>query len=232
MKEQTYPPSPFELADKAFADALPIPVRTIDDDLVKVRLPGSRYDEIEEAVVRMYEKANADIIPLPVFDISNGLGYSLIPYRAFGPRIHDVLIKASMDAVTMRFNGSSRPAILYNDRIISTRVNFSIMHEIAHNELGHKEPSQLAEIEANHFAAEALCPMALLEHYHISETQKIIKIFNISEDCASNRAKTMRNRTLRSLSISPRCRRLRDNIIARFKFAARFQRDLFGELVF
>ena len=232
MKQQMYPPSPFEFADKAFADALPMPIETTDDEFVKIKLPGDRYDEIEEAVVRMYEKANADIIPLPVFDISNGLGYSLVPYRAFGPRIHDVLLKASMDAVTMQFNGSTRPVILYNDRIIPTRINFSIMHEIAHNELGHKEPSQVAEIEANHFAVEALCPMALLEHYHISETKKIIKLFNISEDCANNRAKTIRNRISRSFSISPKCRRLRDGIIARFKFATRFQRDLFGELVF
>lgn len=230
MKTPPPPPSPFALADEAFAAAMPPLPEIQDEEIVKIKLPGHRYDEINDAVLRMYEKANAKTIPLPVFDIASGLGYSLVPYRSFGQRFHDVLMKASPDALTMQFRGSTRPAILYNDRRIATRINFSIMHEIAHNELGHQEPSQLAEVEANHFAAVALCPVELLEHYGISEAQAITQLFNISEECAQNRLRAMRNR--RGVPISTSCCQFRRAIISRFKFQKAYQLGLFENLEF
>ena len=228
MQEQ-YKPSPFALADKSFRKALPTRTVTTDEDLVKIRLPGYRYDAIEQAVIRMYEKADVHLMPLPVLDVATSLGCSIIPFRSFGPRINDVLLQASQDAVTMQFLGSTRPAILYNDRQPPARINFSILHEIGHIELGHKEQSQLAELEANHFAAVALCPLDLLEHYHLSDAKKVVELFNISDDCAKNRLRALTNS--RNVPRSSTRIQFRRAIIERFQFKRPLQLNLFGEYV-
>jgi len=220
-------PSPFSLAGQSFSSALPKAERIADDDLVKIKIPGWRYDAINEAVLKMYEKTNARVIPLPVLDIVVGLGYSIIPYRSFGPCINNELKRASQDAVTMQFRGSDRPIILYNDRRSAQRINFSIMHEVGHNELGHQEQSPLAEIEANHFAAVALCPSELLEHYDIAESQTVAQLFNISDECARNRIEAARNR--RGAQISSSGIRFRRAVVERFKFKHAYQVDLFRQ---
>lgn len=225
-----YSPSPFALADQSLLAALPTQTFEAAEDLAKIKLPGFRYDAIHQAVLRMYEKVDARIMPLQVLDVANGLGCSIIPYRSFGPRVHDVLLQASPDAVTMQFFGSARPAILYNDRRPAARTNFSILHEIGHIELNHKEQSQLAEVEANHFAAVALCPLDLLEKYHIFEPQKVAEIFNVSDDCARNRLRALSNS--RNVRHSNSRLQFRHAIIERFHFKRIIQRDLFGEYVF
>ena len=89
MKEE-YEETPFASAAQSFASALPKRIDTTDEDIAKIVVSGWRYDEIAEAVLNMYEKADARVMPLPVFDIANALGYSPIPYRAYGARFHDV----------------------------------------------------------------------------------------------------------------------------------------------
>lgn len=229
MQEQ-YTPSPFALAEQALLAAIPKRIATTDEDLAKIKLPGCRYDAIHQAVLRMYEQANAHTMPLPVLDIASGIGCSIIPYRSFGPRIHDVLMQASPDAVTLQFRGAARSAVLYNDRQPSARINFSLLHEFGHIELGHKEQSQLAELEANHFAAIALCPLDLLDHYHISDPKKIIDLFNISDDCARNRLRALNNS--RNVPRSTARIQFRRAVIERFQFKRPPQLNLFGEYVF
>ena len=236
LKERTPPmqeqhtTSPFAFAEKSLLAALPKRIIATDEDLAKIKLPGYRYDAIHHAVLRMYEQTNACIIPLPILDIVNGMGCSIIPYRSFGQRIHDVLMQASPDAVTLQFIGSVRPAILYNDRQPSGRINFSILHEIGHIQLDHKEPSQLAELEANHFAAVALCPLDLLEHYNISEPKTVIDLFSVSDDCARNRLRALNNS--RNVPRSTARLRFRRAVIERFQFKRPPQINLFGDYVF
>lgn len=229
MQEQ-YQASPFALAEQALFAAIPKQVIVSDEDLAKIKLPGCRYDAIHQAVLKMYEQANACTMPLPVLDIASGIGCSIIPYRSFGPRIHAVLMQASPDAVTLQFRGSTRSAVLYNDRQPSLRINFSLLHEFGHIELGHKEPSQLAELEANHFAAVALCPLDLLDHYHISDPKKVSELFNVSDDCARNRLRALKNS--RDVPHSFARIQFRRAVIERFKFKRMPQVNLFGEYVF
>jgi hypothetical protein len=176
----------------------------------------------------MYEKTDACVMPLPVFDIANSLGCSLVPYRAYGPRLHDTLLATSQDAFTMWFRGSPRSVILYNDRMIATRINFTIMHEIGHVELGHGEQSALAEYEANYFAGVALCPVALLLHYAITDSRKVCELFNVSDEFARNRLRAARNR-LESGHINLN-RGYDRAFIERFRFKKTIQLDLFNNL--
>ena len=82
---------------------------------------------------------------------------------------------------------SETPFILFDDRMSPARCAFTIMHEIAHVRLGHREHSKLAEIEANFFAATALCPLSLLEKSQLRIASEVANVFGISEECAQNR---------------------------------------------
>ena len=99
------------------------------------------------------------------------------------------------------------------------------MHEVAHNELCHAEPSPLAEKEANYFAGLALCPVDLLEHYGIENPQTITQLFNVSEEMAVNRIRTLHNR--RGVRRNDAARRFREYVVSRFRFKDAFQLDLF-----
>ena len=224
--KQEYEETPFARAAQSFSAALPKYVEAVDEDLAKIVIPGWRYDEIADAVLAMYEKVDARVMPLPVFDIVNGLGCSLIPYRSYGPRLHEVLIDASKDAFTMQFFGSSKPIIMYNDRRLPVRINYTIMHEVGHIALNHKEHSALAEKEANYFAGLALCPLDLLEHYGIDSAQKITQLFNVSGEFAENRLKAMANRRHRMITDCDV--KFRDAVVSRFHFKDAYQMDLFA----
>ncbi len=224
--KQEYEETQFVRAAQSFAAVLPKRVEATDEDLAKIVIPGWRYDEIADAVLKMYEKADAHVMPLPVFDIANALGYATIPYRAYGARFLEVFLATSEDAFTMQFRGSVHPVILYNDRRLPTRINCSIMHEIGHNELGHFEHCPLAEKEAGYFAGLALCPQDLLEHYGINTAQKIAQLFNVSSEFANNRLKTLANR--RHMVITESSRRFREEVVRRFRFRDAYQMDLFS----
>ena len=226
MKQPDYGPSQFALASDDFLAALPVHPEISNDDLCKIKLPGWRYDQIMDSVLAMYDKTNARVMPLPVFDIAHSLNCSLIPYRTYGKTIYEALMSTSQDALVLQCLGSDRKIIMYNDRMLATRINFSIMHEIGHIMLGHNEHCPLAEKEAHYFAGVALCPVDLLEHYHITDSKAVCQLFNVSEEFSDNRLRTVRNR--RGINFSAPCRRFAREVISRFKFEKAYQMDIFG----
>ncbi len=195
-----------------------------DEDRVEISIPGWRYDEIDIQILKMYEEAKIGIIPISPFDIVHSLGFSMIPYRALGPEHMGDLMSGSKDAMLLR-SRDGKCVIFYNDRLPRTRINFSLMHEIAHIRLNHQEHCPLAEKEANYFAAQALCPVELLEHFKIDSTNTIAQVFNISGECANNRRKALHNRI--GIRRSIRNMQFAHALTTRFKLARAFQAELF-----
>ena len=113
-----------------------------DEDLRPIKLPNWRYDEITASVLEMFKKVDARMMPLPVFDIANRLGYSLVPYLAYGPYYNEVFMSVSKDGLTIQLNCSHRPIILYNDHQISTRVNFSMVLALKDQNKSRKLPEE------------------------------------------------------------------------------------------
>ncbi len=175
----------------------------------------------------MYEKADAHVIPFPVFDIARQLGCIPIPYRSLDKNLYDVVMETSQDALSFQFLGSDNHVILYNDRKNTRRQNFTILHEIGHIELGHKEASKLAEVEANYFAGVALCPPELLEYHNITDPNEAADIFNISVECAQHRLDTVSN--MRHITPSPSEEIFKNEVIERFRFSHPIQLKLFNE---
>lgn len=119
---------------------------------------------------------------------------------------YDIPIKhfGSESAVITEFCGMV--IIFYNQDEAEYRIRFGIMHEFGHYALGHrfnlKESDPLyhtQELEANCFAAQMLMPEQVLREcrsrgYQLS-VDYIIKAFDVSEDAATKRKRTLANTT-------------------------------------
>ena len=214
------------MAPAMLASMLPKRVELSREDEVRIRLPQWRHEEIEQAIVTLYEKIDARFVPLEPLAIAQALGYGPIPYRALGPKIWPLLHAASPDALTCWFFGQETPLILYDDRQPSRRCVFSMMHEIGHAWLGHREHSKLAEIEANKFASAALCPLPLLDRSGLLEEEGVVKYFGVSVDCARLRLEALAR--WRSLPVSHRNRAFGKAVLSRLRFKVAVQGRLFA----
>lgn len=183
MRAQSY----FSLAPELLEAALPKCVELTDEDRVKIRLPDWRFEQMRGEILKLYRDLDIRYIPLDPLSMAQALGYGPIPYRAFGKMAYPKLKAASPDALTCWFRGKDVPIILFNDRQNAKRCAFTMMHEIAHARLGHREHSKLAEIEANFFAANALCPLPLLYRSGLVAAVDIAMHFGVSEECAQHR---------------------------------------------
>ncbi len=185
-----------------------------DEDLAKIKLPWWRYAQIDEEVIKLYETTDVRSMPLPVFDIAKKLNIKCIQYHQLDSKILSILESVSEDAFTIVLTTSEKAYILYNQNVIIERIKFSIMHEIGHLRLKHKEHSLLAEIEANYFAVRSLCPVEILEHLKINSKEEITKMFGVSEEFAKNRLKDLESR--KRMFLSETAIRTRNKIIDRF----------------
>lgn len=218
--------SNLKLAAELFFRTLPQKPVDDDPDAAPIRIPWRRYVEIEDSVLKMYRRADARTMPLDVFEIALSLDCSPIPYRALGPQLYPALSKCSEDGFTAWHLGN-KWAIYYNDRKPVFRRRFTIAHELGHVMLEHKEHSALAEQEANHFAAAALCPLPLLALYGIRSVPEIARIFKISDDCAEKRLRDL-NRW-ESLEEWKRNRQFGDDVRQRFQLLEPYQPLMFQE---
>ena len=83
--------------------------------------------------------------------------------------------------------------IRYNVKHSTTRKRFSVAHELGHVMLGHTSSCQRGslsssnhlEVEANQFAAELLCPRAMLKEAvkTITTVDGLVSAFWVSKDC-------------------------------------------------
>lgn len=196
-----------------------------DEDEMKIKLPKWRYAEIEDAILALFREVDARFIPLDPLAIAQAIGCGPIPYRTFGPIALREFKKASPDALTLWI--WDKPTILFDDRKPANRCQFSMMHEIAHVRLGHREHSKLAEIEANYFAAAALCPLVLLSRSGLVDVSDVAKHFGVSEECAQHRLASLEK--WKSLPIGLRNAKFGREILDRFTLKIPVQTLLFEE---
>lgn len=218
-----------KFSKKNYQTLLPTHIASDEDETSMIKLPSWRYTAIKQSILEMYNIASVNVIPINVFDIVKAFGYNIRTYRSYERKFYDVLMSASEDAVTLISYccKTPTPIIAYNDRMSHPRINFSIMHEIGHIRLGHRESSSLAEMEANYFAQEALRPSELLEILNITNAQTIQNLFHISKTAAEYRLKNLQNK--KTLCLSEFDKYYRDNVKNRFILSKPIQRDLFGE---
>ena len=187
MEQRSYTPSPFALAGQTLRANLPKMVELTDEDAAKIYIPDRRYSQIKDSILELFKRIDVRFIPIEPIAIVQALGCGPVPYRSLGRMAMPALMEASPDALTCWMLGNDQPLILFNDRKPPTRVAFTLMHEIGHVCLEHREHSKLAEKEANYFASNALCPLPMLEKSGLSGASRVAECFAISEECAKNR---------------------------------------------
>ena len=106
----------------------------------------------------------------------------------------------SESAVLFEFHG--RKIIFYDDAKPITHINFSILHESGHNDMGHVMSKDISrdlydkqEVEANFYAAQVLMPEQLLRYLQQQgiriDSPFLIKNFGVSPQAADKRITTL-----------------------------------------
>lgn len=157
-----------------------------DDYIVQPRLTKRMYDTIEEKVVELYEKFHISKFPIDPFFIATQLKIKLIPYSKVNKEKRDCFYENGWLGFNFRNNKKGTIDIYYDDSDSVERQRFTVMHELGHIILDHKEDSDLAEICANYFASYALAPSPIVVKYFCYDYKSISEKFFVSHECACN----------------------------------------------
>ena len=82
------------------------------------------------------------------------------------------------------FRSGSMRLIAYNDRKPQKRIRFSLMHELGHHVLKHKNDTSENENEANFFANNTLAPRIAIYYAKIKTESQASRLFHISSPAA------------------------------------------------
>ena len=156
------------------------------------KLPDFRYEDIKKTVSVIIEKYNINKIPLNIFELAKKLGIRLVKYSEITEYEFSELEKHGISKDSDGFYALANkkdkliPYIYYNDQKDSGRIRFTILHEIGHYILGHRQASDLAEAEANFFAKYFIAPPVLVNKINPTDYMDIACIFKITKECAWN----------------------------------------------
>ena len=156
----------------------------MSDELYDVSLPKRVYDVIETAVVGMYKELGIKNVPIKPIEIAERKGYILKNYSELSPAARIELKTKDRDGVSFYNQELGAFIICYDDVKSYYRKRFTIMHEIGHIVLGHKQESELARKMADYFAAYSLAPSPLIHEYRCEDYMDISNVFDVSPDSA------------------------------------------------
>lgn len=163
-----------------------------------MRLAYQRYEDIKEVVAYTLKRGNINSIPICCFQLAIALGIECIPYSSLTENKLSICLQFSEEGFTLD------NTIYYNDYQIPTRIRFTIMHEIGHIMLGHLEDDDIAELEANFFAAYILVPPVIVHAHDRTgdiDQNRIRDLFNVSNPVAENSFNSYNNWLRRSQEI-------------------------------
>ena len=121
-----------------------------EEEYTLVRLPPKVYDRIEKEVVALYKKLHISKIPINPFKIASQLGFVVKKYSSLPRHVQIELKTKEREGVSHYDPEIGTFIIYYDDSKIHERIRFTIMHEIGHILLGHKEESILARRMADY----------------------------------------------------------------------------------
>lgn len=155
-----------------------------NEEYTTVRLPSKVYDRIEIKVVELYKRLRITRVPINPFIIASQLGFVVKKYSSL-PRNVQIELKTREKEGLSHYDPELGTFVIYCDDSMSyTRVRFTLMHEIGHIILGHREESALARKMADYFSAYALAPSPLMRHYECEDYMDVANKFAVSQECA------------------------------------------------
>ena len=158
---------------------------TIDSDTHEPTcLIRKDYTKIEKTIVNLYTEINVNKLPINPFEIAIQKGFILIPYSQAPHKARSILKEYEVSG-SSGITKEGVYKIFYDDSHCIERQRFTIMHEIGHILLGHKEDSAYAERCANYFAAYSLAPPPIIAKFNCEDFMDIAIIFKLSQESAS-----------------------------------------------
>ena len=148
-----------------------------------MRLADFRYEEIKRVIVSFFTKHRINSIPINGFEIAVKLGIEIVPYSAY--KHQDGIIEIMKKMSNEGFTDGNR--IFYNDDGSNSyeRINWTILHELAHILLKHSEDSNLAEAEAQFFSGYAIAPPVLILQLNIKDPWELSDKFGLSLEAST-----------------------------------------------
>ncbi len=153
----------------------------VDDEIILPGLCVERYEELKSEVANLFEQFRVCSLPINAFELASRMGIHMVPYMA-NPEKAELLSSYQKDGFS--FTRGNDIFIYYNDSKKFERQNWTIMHEIAHRHLGHRDESKVAEREAEFFAKYALIPPPLVHILGIKTPDEIQTHFIASREAA------------------------------------------------
>ena len=108
---------------------------------------SSRYEEIEDIAADTLEDIGYAKFPIDVFELCKLLDIKVIKYSEINRDIITYAMDLSDDGFSYFNKNINQYIIFYNDIMMENRIRFTIMHEIGHIMLEHREHSTKNEIE-------------------------------------------------------------------------------------
>ena len=142
------------------------------------------YKLISDKTLDVFLECEIKEFPVNCFKILKHYGFKLYTYaemHSINQRLSEMCRKYSDDA--FRYQN----IICYNENVIDSRIRFSLMHELGHFVLEHKETSRENEEEADYFASCMLAPRVAIHKTLCRTADAIHDTFGLSY-AASNRA--------------------------------------------
>ncbi len=165
----------------------------IEEETAQVRLPPRIYDDIERKVVALYKETFVACVPIDPFELARRKGFVLCGYSRLSRDARKELRTTERDAISLFDPEDGLFKIFYDDSYSSVRVRFSLMHEIGHIVLEHREESVLARMMANYFAGYALAPTPLIRRFGCDDFMEVADKFKISVESADIRFRQYMN---------------------------------------
>lgn len=139
---------------------------------------------ISEHIYSALISSNVRAFPVDCPKLLIDRGYSLISYSEIRKQnfyLYNMCIKYSNDA----FRDGNTMRICYNENRPTSRIRFSLMHELGHIILNHIGETQENEVEADYFASNILAPKVLIEKFGCRNAEDIKQRFGLSITAAN-----------------------------------------------
>ena len=139
---------------------------------------------INEKILEVFIECNIQEFPINCFEILQHYNFRLFTYdeiKLSDPELFAIAKEYSDDAFKYK------NIICYNNSKSESRIRFSLMHELGHFILNHKNTTPDHEDEADYFASCVLAPRAAIWRSGCRTAEDIHNMFGLSYS-ASNRA--------------------------------------------
>lgn len=147
-------------------------------------------------IVAIYAECNIQFFPVDCNSVVSHFGFRIYSYgelRTRNKRLYELATAYSRDSFTFT------NIIAYNEKQAARRIPFSLIHELGHYILEHKEESPENEDDADEFASHFLAPRILIHKYGYRTADQIHDAFGLSY-AAANRALVSYRKWFREIS--------------------------------